>query len=82
MEFSGAVDLNSRVSGIKFRNRESGQESFVVVVDKFPSMDDVHVEGRRVVEVSVELFVQMMAREGFGVVNPLTDAFVEEAKGE
>lgn len=60
----------ARPKGIKFRNAETGQEMQVVVIDKFPQMGDVHVEGRRIVEVSVEMFVPLIGLAGFEVIDP------------
>ena len=56
--------------GIKFAHEETGQELVVAVTDKFPEMEDVHIEGRRVVEVSVEMFVQLVRLAGYVVVPP------------
>jgi hypothetical protein len=66
------VDLTPRKGpeGIAFRNDETAQELVVVVHDKFPQMGDVHIEGRRFVEVSVEMFVELMAAQGFHTVDP------------
>lgn len=58
------------VQGLLFVNDETAQEMVVTVMDKYPSMDSVHVEGRRVVEVSVEMFVELMAAQGFVPVAP------------
>lgn len=69
------ADLSMRSSGLVFRSveEEGLPDVFARVVDKFPQMEDVHVEGRRFVEVSVELFVQLMALAGYEVVNPHTE---------
>lgn len=56
--------------GIKLRNSETGQEILVAVYDKFPQMGDVHIEGRRYVEVSVEMFLTLLATQGFTTVDP------------
>ena len=40
--------------------------------DNYPQMGDVHIEGRRTVEVSMELMVELMAAAGYGVVDPAT----------
>lgn len=58
------------LQGIKFTHEETGQELVVAVLDKFPEMDDVHIEGRRFVEVSVEMFVQLVRLAGYVVVPP------------
>ena len=56
--------------GIKFAHEGTGQELVVAVVDKFPEMEDVHVEGRRIVEVSVEMFTALVRLAGYVVVPP------------
>jgi len=56
--------------GIKFAHEETGAELVVAVQDKFPEMEDVHIEGRRVVEVSVEMFIQLVRLAGYVVVPP------------
>lgn len=58
------------VQGIKFAHAQTGQEMFVGVEDKFPQMGDVHVEGRRVVEVSVEMFMALVQQSGWYPVAP------------
>lgn len=60
--------------GIKFHNETTGQDMVVKVIDKFPSMGDVHVEGRRYVEVSVEMFIALVATIGYEPVVPGEDA--------
>lgn len=65
MDFGGGT-------GLGFKNPETGEAFVVAVKDKYPQMQDVHVEGRRTVEISVELFVQMMTEKGFGIVDPKT----------
>lgn len=65
-----------RATGIKFRRElEGGEVEFAeaIVIDKYPQMQDVHVEGRRIVEVSVELFIQLMETSGFTPVVPGTE---------
>lgn len=56
--------------GLKFANAETGQEFLIQVNDKFPQMGDVHIEGRRYVEVSTEMFVTLLAAVGFYPVLP------------
>jgi len=57
------------VNGLKFGN-EAGEELVVAVHDKFPEMDDVHIEGRRYVEVSVEMFITLVQAFGWTPVAP------------
>lgn len=60
-------------TGIQFlRVDEDGKEHtmFVAVHDKFPQMQDVHIEGRRYVEVSVEMFIQLVEAFGYKPVTP------------
>lgn len=64
--------------GIVFRHAGTGQEMAVEVFDKFPQMQGVHVEGRRYVEVSVEMFIGLIATQGFRPVVPGEDTLVEE----
>lgn len=59
------------VAGLKFSDGESEFE--VAVHDKFPQMGEVHIEGRRYVEVSVEMFVALMDAVGFQPVAPEAD---------
>lgn len=69
--FAGAVDLGAQgVTGIKFHNEDVDKDIFVMVNDKFPQMGAVHVEGRRFVEVSVEMFMVFMEQNGFVPVAP------------
>lgn len=56
--------------GMKFRNPADEDEFVVQVHDKFPQMGDVHVEGRRYVEVSIEMFITMAALRGYEPVDP------------
>jgi hypothetical protein len=53
-----------------FRNEESGQEMMVEIHDRYPQLGDTHIEGRRYVAVSVELFIQMISAFGFLPVMP------------
>jgi hypothetical protein len=69
IEFNGAPAKPGRTA-INFANVESGQEMLVEVHDKFPLMGDVHIEGRRYVEVSVEMFVGLMQQVGWLPVAP------------
>lgn len=55
---------------IQFANAETGQEMLVKVFDKSPWMGDVHIEGRRYVEVSIEMFMALMQRVGWVPVQP------------
>lgn len=55
--------------GLVFENEE-GSQAWVPVLDKYPEMGDTHIEGRRVVEVSVELFVDLMGAMGYRTVDP------------
>jgi hypothetical protein len=87
IEFGGgSLELNGQPAkagvthAIKFASTESGQEMLVKVNDKAPWMGDVHVEGRRYVEVSIEMFMAMMARAGWLPVSPT--APVEEVDGD
>jgi len=67
-----SIDLSpkARNMGLKFGNRQTGQEVLVAVTDKYPQMGDTHLEGRRVVEVSVEFFVELMDNGGWSVIAP------------
>lgn len=85
IELGKAKDLSPRVGheGMKFRSPEDGTEFMVRVYDKFPEMGDVHVEGRRYVEVSTEMFMYLMQKAGFLVVNPMTNnVVIPEVKEE
>jgi len=42
----------------------------VAVIDKFPELEDVHIEGRRVVEVSIEMFVELIKAWGYEPITP------------
>ena len=70
------IEFNSQPAGagtthaIKFADQESGQEMMVMVHDKYPQMENVHIEGRRYVEVSIEMFVALMQRVGWIPVAP------------
>ena len=55
---------------IQFANAETGQEMLVKVYDKSPWMGDTHIEGRRYVEVSIEMFMALMQRVGWASVQP------------
>lgn len=68
--------------GLKFRNPETGAEFIVAVEDKFPQMGDVHIEGRRTVELSVEMFMALMEGQGYLVVDPKTDDVVTKEETE
>ena len=61
---------SNKTTGLIFRQLTTGEEMQVEVHDKFPQMEDVHIEGRRYIEVSVELFVELMAQNGYFGVNP------------
>lgn len=69
---AGGIDLSDRVNGMWFSNGEHEEDFFVRVVDKYPQMGDTHIEGRRVVEVSIELWIQMLADRAFYPVDPAT----------
>jgi hypothetical protein len=56
--------------GLKFANVQTGQEFLVEVHDRYPQMGEVHIEGRRYVEVSTEMFVALVAAQGFHPVEP------------
>lgn len=60
--------------GIKLAHEETGEELVVAVVDKFPEMEDIHIEGRRVVEVSVEMFIELVRAFGYVQVPPVNPA--------
>ena len=67
------IDLSSagrKQMGIKFVNEANGESVVAAVIDKFPQMGDVHVEGRRYIEVSTEMFVELMALAGWHPVVP------------
>lgn len=55
---------------LKFGSVEDGNEFIVEVHDKYPLMQDIHIEGRRFVEVSVEMFVELMGLAGYVPVLP------------
>jgi hypothetical protein len=63
-------NLSPATQGIRLVNAQTGQQMLVGVIDKFPIMGDVHVEGRRVVEVSVEMFLALMQAPGWYPVEP------------
>lgn len=67
-----SVELGKKKTAMKFRGPED-QEFLVEVHDKFPQMQDVHIEGRRYVEVSVEMFMYLMDLAGFQPVIPVED---------
>lgn len=76
IEFKRQGEDYTKPQGIKFsRTDEDGNtvDLLVAVTDKFPQMGDVHIEGRRIVEVSVEMFIPLMAAMGFEVVPPTTE---------
>lgn len=80
IELNGQPAKAGVTQAIKFANPESGQEMLVKVNDKFPQMGGVHIEGRRYVEVSIEMFVALMQRAGWMPVAPT--APVEEVDGD
>ncbi len=62
---------------ITWRNPTDQGELTAVVYDNSPALAaHIHVEGRKVVEVSVELFMELMAVAGYFPVNPTTDEIV------
>lgn len=65
-----AVDLSQRKPGMIFRNTDTGQETFIEVTDQFPQMGDMHIEGRRTVTISVELFIELAGLAGLVPVDP------------
>jgi hypothetical protein len=60
------------VKAIQFRRvtDDGVQETTVEVHDLYPQMGETHVEGRHAVIVSVEMFVELMAQQGFEPVVP------------
>lgn len=75
MSIAGGVPLigsNPVQTGIVFKNADTEQEMFIAVTDKFPQLGDMHIEGRRVVEVSVELFIELAAAAHWAPVVPPT----------
>lgn len=81
--FAGAADLTPNVEAAKapkavvaqlaFRNLYTEDPDMIVDVhDKYPEMEDVHIEGRRYIEVSVEWFVEAASQQGWFAVNPAT----------
>lgn len=44
----------------------------VQVLDLYPELDDVHIEGRRVVQISIEMFVELIKGWGYEPVTPDT----------
>lgn len=66
----GSITQQATVAGIVFKNRDTDDIVSMAVIDKYPQMQDVHIEGRRVIEISVELMVQLMGHEGYDVVDP------------
>lgn len=72
---------------IKFANQENGQEMLVLVQDKYPQMENIHIEGRRYVEVSIEMFVGLMQQVGWLPVAPTApppeeDVYDEDGEGD
>ena len=73
MESSKIVDLSPKkdpMMGIEFVSVESGERFTIRVQDRFPDMGEQHLEGRRYVEVSVEMFIQLMDSHGYRPVVP------------
>lgn len=68
IEFGSGQAVLPQRTVIKFRNNDDGNELMVEVHDKFPQMGDVHVEGRRFVEVSVEMFMYFMGLSNYSPV--------------
>lgn len=66
--------------GLKYKHNQSGQEFMVLVHDKFPELGETHIEGRRYVEVSVEMFDAMMHSFGWEIVPP--DGYEEFTEDE
>jgi len=50
---------------LKLRNEEDGEILGFTVTDKFPHLGNVQIEGRLSVEISVELFVELVAFQGY-----------------
>lgn len=50
---------------IRLRKDDANYEVDVIVKDKYPEWDDIDLEGKYIVEVSVELFLQMTEAQGF-----------------
>ena len=71
------VEVEATKTVIKFKQVESGQEVLIQVFDNAPHMQDMHFEGRRTVEVSIEMFMTLMKTQGFFPVTP--NAKLEEA---
>lgn len=61
---------------IRFRDPNTGQETLAEIIDKDPTSDGPHVEGRRIVEVSIEAFGELMSLIGYFPVDPATGAIV------
>ena len=72
LEFGKPAELGKRMKALLFKNTETGETAEIAVKDNYPQMGDVHIEGRRTVEVSMELMVELMAAAGYGVVDPAT----------
>ncbi len=67
--------MSAEVTGaIKLRNPSNGDEMFATVLDTSPELEpQIHIEGRKVVQVSIELFIQLMTEIGYYPVHPETD---------
>lgn len=65
------IDFSKRPTemGIGFAH-ETEPDFFVAVHDKYPNLDDVHIEGRRYVEVSVEMFIELVSLAGYTPIVP------------
>lgn len=70
IEFTSRPEGSNTAHAIKFADAESGQEMLVQVYDKYPQMGNIHIEGRRYVEVSIEMFMAFMQRAGWLPVAP------------
>lgn len=69
IDFAKHAQENAPRNVITFDGPDDGSLT-VEVHDKYPQMAEVHVEGRRYVEVSVEMFIELMASQGFAPVVP------------
>lgn len=78
VDSEGVLREVKTMSGIVLRNEQSGHTVSVGVYDKFPQMGDVHIEGRRVVELSVEAYVELMGFVGYAPVDPNENEPVDE----
>lgn len=72
---------NPKATGIGFTKKTDEDQNldfFVEVHDRYPQMDEMHIEGRRYVEVSVEMFIELVGLAGYAPIVPGTAAVTYE----